>query len=114
MGSPATTTKASANGLTKLSSRPNRSGARATPAGLPLDGVTPEALAARHACRRGEAKAPASLPRRVRLPLQPAPDKRRRPHRGPHHRAACRPPTAHDENADPRNGALSSFPELTA
>src|SRR5262245_40815184 len=26
---------------------------------------------ARHACRLGEAKAPASLPRRVRLPLQP-------------------------------------------
>ena len=26
----------------------------------------------------------------------------------------CGPPTAHDENADPRNGALSSFPELTA
>ena len=40
--------------------------------------------------------------------------KRRRPHRGPHHRAAGRPPTAHDENADPGNGALSSFPELTA
>jgi Transposase zinc-ribbon domain len=84
------------------------------PPGLPLDGTTSKALAAWHACRCGEAKAPASLPRRVRFPLQPAQNQRRRPHRGPHHRAAGRPPTARDENADPGNGALSSFPELTA
>ena len=63
---------------------------------------------------RGQTETPASLPRRVRLPLQSPQDQRRRPHRGPRHRAACRPPTVHDEYADPGNRALSSLPELTA
>ena len=38
---------------------------------LPLDDLTLEALAARHACGRGARQAPAGLPRRVRVPPQP-------------------------------------------
>ena len=55
------------------------------PAGVSLDDVAPEALAARHACRRDEAQAPAGLSRRVRLPPQSPQDQRRWPDRCPRH-----------------------------
>jgi Zn ribbon nucleic-acid-binding protein len=55
------------------------------PARMSLDDVAPEALAARHACRRGEAQAPAGLSRRVRLPPQSPQDQRRWPDRCSRH-----------------------------
>ena len=76
------------------------------PAGLPLDDLAPEALALGHACGRGGAQASAGLPRRVRLPAQPAQDQRRRADRGTRHRAARGSPAADHAIADRRHPAL--------
>jgi hypothetical protein len=76
------------------------------PAGLPLGDLALEALAARHACRRGRSQAPAVLPRRVRLPAQPAQDQGRRADRGARHRATRGPPAADHALADRRHAAL--------
>ena len=63
-------------------------------AGLPLDDLAPEALAARHACGRDRPQAPAGLPRRVRLPSQSTQDQGRRADRRARHRAARSSPAA--------------------
>jgi hypothetical protein len=74
--------------------------------GLPLDHLAAQALAARHARRRGRRQAPAGPSRRVRLPPQPPQDQRRRPDRGARHRAACGSPAADHALTDRRHAAL--------
>ena len=67
----------------------------------PLDDIASEALVAWHARRSGEAKAPAGLPRRVRLPSQPTQDQRRGANRGTRDREARGAP-AEDDAPDHR------------
>ena len=75
-------------------------------AGLPLGDLAAQALAARHACRRGRSQASAGLSRRVRLQAEPAQDQGRRAHRRARHRAARGPPAAHHAFADRRHQPL--------